>query len=272
MVRAGRGLWPFRHRRLLVPASGPLGSLCKRARSAGGRRIGPPLILLSPLAGMAAGMALLAPGSAQAQTYPIWSTTLTVSARIVGSYSWYGCDNDGPQADCSTALDDDDFTYAGRTYKIESLNLSTGDGQIQLVIVFAGSADVAPAIKNHGTLHADTNSLSFSSAGTTSVGNTRYVTWNNPGLSWTGNQEVVVSIRAPFTVTAAPSLSGQVTLNWNQIPGASYYRYKVWEGTGTDGRVIRNWRWLADARWADPRAQSPTRTPVGRTPGRSLQR
>ena len=260
MVRAGRGLWPFRHRRLLSPRAG------RRVLSASvpaplvGRCIGPPPILLSPLAGMAAGMALLAPGSAQAQTYlTIWSATLTVDERIVGSHSWHGCDNGGPQEKCSTALDDDDFTYAGRTYTIVSMNRTISQGERLLTVIFDGGAAIAPEIKDYATLHAGTKSFSFRTASTTSVSNSRYVTWTNPGLSWTDNQEVALSIRVPLTVTAAPDpVNGQVTLSWNQVPGASYYRYKVWEGTGTDGRVIRNWRWLADARLANPRTDRTT--------------
>ena len=60
-----------------------------------------------------------------------------------------------------------------------------------------------------------------------------------------------------LTVTAEPG-NGQVTLSWNQVPGASYYRYKVWEGSDTNGRVIRNWRWLADSRLKNPRTDRTT--------------
>ena len=229
MVWAGRGLWPFRHRRLLSPRAG------RRVLSASvpaplvGRRIGPPLVLLSPLAGMAAGMALLAPGSAQAQTYlTIWSATLTVDERIVGSHSWHGCDNGGPQEKCSTALDDDDFTYAGRTYTIVSMNRTISQGERLLTVIFDGGAAIAPEIKDYATLHAGTKSFSFRTASTTSVSNSRYVTWTNPGLSWTDNQEVALSIRVPLTVTAAPKpVNGQVTLNWGTYILVSTMVYRL---------------------------------------------
>ena len=383
MARAGRGLWPFRQRRLLSPRGS------RRVLSASapapllGRRIGPPLVLLSPLAGMA----LLAPAPAQAQTHPtIWSATLTADKLDDGhGVLYFGCDNPNSIDNCSntTVLTDDDFPYGSKTYSIVSLAVGTFDGTTQEFRLFLDDSNIAPGIKENGVLTAGANSLSFSNATITTQGTFQKVSWSSPGFTWTDNQVVELRIRAPkpgltfsrqqlfvnegnsanytvklktkpsanvtvtmnrvagsdddltldtdttmtgdqntltftpsnwntaqtVTVSAAQDMdnsngtadwshtvtstdpvytgliglsigealsqlpvsatelddegltvaaepgNGQVTLSWNQVPGASYYRYKVWEGSDTNGRVIRNWRWLADSRFANPRAK-----------------
>ena len=149
------------------------------------------------------------PLSPQANTTPIiWRSTLTVDVYTnVLNYQYFGCDNDDNNRDnCSTALTDDDFTYDGKTYTIRAMSISVTNTETQLTMVFNNSAALDPGIKDTGVLSLDTNSLAFSTAATTSVGGQRYVSWTSPGFSWTDNQEVSLSIRAPVSVEVSTSL------------------------------------------------------------------
>ena len=85
----------------------------------------------------------------------IWSTTLTVKELSAGVSS--GCRNAVTGKECSTLLDDDDFTYNGKTYQIVELQFAGDD----LIIEFG----IAPGDDvNSFELNADGRIYSFQNA------------------------------------------------------------------------------------------------------------
>ena len=134
-------------------------------------------------------------------TTKIWSGTLTVDA-VRGNY---GCDSeDGTFDSCSSSsvLSDNDFTYGSKTYTIKTMIINTTG---HLLIAFDGDPNLAPGIKDSGTLNAG-NYLSFSSA---IVSPLKHIVWRNvgTGLGWTDGQSVSLEINAPLPgVTFSPTM------------------------------------------------------------------
>ena len=72
-------------------------------------------LLLPALALLLGALGLFAAAPAAAQT-TYWSATLTVDQTT----TYFGCDNNDDDHDnCSVALDDDDFTFGGKTYAVD---------------------------------------------------------------------------------------------------------------------------------------------------------
>ena len=133
----------------------------------------------------------------------VWSGTLTVDRVVRNIIPIYGCDNGLTGFDdCSSALTDDDFTYGGTDFEIESifiLDQSTDTMGILLDTAWPST------IRASGTLSVGANTLNFSSA-TIDEDNKR-AKWTNPGFTWTDNQSVSLSITVPTPDTTAPTVS-----------------------------------------------------------------
>lgn len=141
----------------------------------------------------------LAAEPAAAQT-TVWSATLTV--KTAGD-SNRGChDEFRDDRSCSSALTDSDFSYDGTDYTVEIVN-----NRVDGTSVTLGLQPAVPAA--FGTLgaelHVDGTQLAFADASLFSSGT--LVTWRSPGLSWTVNQQVSLSIVLPARSSNA-DLSG----------------------------------------------------------------
>ena len=138
------------------------------------------------------------PGIAERQTTTeVWSATLSVKETIAGDS--YGCNITVTGKECSSLLDDDDFTYNGATYLITHLYTMSG----YLVIGFLND------------LGEDANSFVLNAGGVTFgfqdtdvfvlISNARV--WNRLGLTvWADGETVSVSIAAT-PPNAAPEFS-----------------------------------------------------------------
>ena len=135
-------------------------------------------------------------GSASTAT-EIWSAMLTVKEVQPGLA--YGCSNEVSGKECSSLLDDDEFTYNGNTYRFVSLQFESGG----LTIVFPG----APAEDfNSFELNAGGNIFSFQNA--TAVTSSLF-TISLTGFSpWSADTEVPLSITVNVETNAAPVFPG----------------------------------------------------------------
>ena len=188
-------------------------ALLRRARRAAG------LLALALLASLA----LLPPDTAQAQTN-IWSATLTVDEGTVGTRTYRGCDDALIGDACATGLSDNDFTYSGTTFDVESLMRVSRSSPALQRLDFELDKAIPSAIRTNGQLTIGTTNLLFSNA-TFSSGNKR-ARWSNPGFNWTDNQSVSVSLGIAPPPT--PTFGGSSVLlhvyfgdHWQRRPSGS---------------------------------------------------
>ena len=173
-----------------------------------------PLYALSPV---------LVVGPPDRPTMDVWSATLTVDQYTPSgtSSTLFGCDNDDANADdCTSAISDDDFTYAGKDYAVEYVIWDQGS---RLVVGFEdgsgrdiAGATIASALSAL-TLNVGGTPLAFSDATTVAKG----VYWtHSPIPAWTDRQKVSLklTIPRPFGVEAgdfdATPGDRHVVLNW----------------------------------------------------------
>ena len=142
----------------------------------------------------------------------IWSATLTVD--VSASRYHLGCNNYVPAEvrhkidNCSstTALTDDDFTYEGVTYTVDSLHSYVGLGADSFLLGFVGlRPPAAKTALNALTLSVDGRKFRISDAGTRGDD---YLDWTGTP-SWTDGQKVKVSLTTDGTTTrTAPPVAG----------------------------------------------------------------
>ena len=140
---------------------------------------------------------------AAARSYTVWSTFLTVD--VDGTVS--GCDDENTDLDdCDAGLASDEFTYEG-SYAVEALVLfvdAMNNPKLELQLDENAPSDAPLA------LYLDGNRFAFGDA--TISG--QKVTWSNPGITWTDNQVVTVSLvwEGPFGASPGkPTLTGVTT-------------------------------------------------------------
>ena len=147
------------------------------------------LSLLPVLALLLGALSLFAAAPVQAQT-DVWSATLTAKNILFGGI--VGCDNNDSGSECSTStvLTDDDFTYNGQTYTIETISLTPADNDGQaLTIVFTATA--ASLVAADLTLKVGDFEYDLSDANNDSVTNLQ---WANPRLLWDVDDTVSLSL------------------------------------------------------------------------------
>ena len=130
----------------------------------------------------------------------IWSTTLTVKELSAGVSS--GCRNAVTGKECSTLLDDDDFTYNGKTYQIVELQFAGDD----LIIEFG----IAPGDDvNSFELNADGRIYSFQNA---TMVTPEYFSIPLPAsVPFTVDTVVMLSMTVPVETTPVPT-------TWSLVP------------------------------------------------------
>ena len=130
----------------------------------------------------------------------IWSTTLTVKELSAGVSS--GCRNAVTGKECSTLLDDDDFTYNGKTYQIVELQFAGDD----LIIEFG----IAPGDDvNSFELNADGRIYSFQNA---TMVTPEYFSIPLPAsVPFTVDTVVMLSMTVPVETTPVPP-------TWSLVP------------------------------------------------------
>ena len=176
-------------------------------------------VLLPVLALLAGAFSLFAPASAQAQTTPVWSATLTTFTStnyddsIAKWDNFRGCANGYAGRKClnTNGLTDDDFTHGGTTYTIIELGLAfgtTAHGQDDFLVRFSGLTGTAAKTALTGlTLNVGSTAYAISDA--TVDGN--LLTWAS-SLGWTSSTgNVAVSLTQAQTTT--PTQSTDATLS-----------------------------------------------------------
>ena len=168
----------------------------------------------SPLLLLAAALVALAvvlvgdsrPASAEhAGPVTVWSATLTVQ-DIIGQFK--GC-QENEANDCSAALTDDSFTYAGVSYQVIRVFVETSTDELifSLDKVFLGDARVLDDL----TLIVDGQSFPLASAASRGrFDDGDQAEWVPSGLSWSVGDTVSLSLTAPpihpeVTLSASPN-------------------------------------------------------------------
>lgn len=154
----------------------------------------------------------------------VWSATLTVK-RATGIHDGTGCRNGGlANHACSSTsvLSDDGFTYDGVDYKVREAFLRPSPRNTYFDFGFNKSA---MNLKTSGlTLHVDGRRFALADATLlSSVGESHALAqWFMPGLSWSVNQQVSLSLKAPAPpgpvqdlVLSTTSDADSITVNWN---------------------------------------------------------
>ena len=158
-------------------------------------RLSPFLLLAAALVALAILFVHDSP-PASADHNDIWSATLTVQ-DIIGT--WKGC-QEREANDCSAALTDSSFTYAGESYQVIRVFVHNSNNELLISLDKVFKADVR-ALDNL-TLVVDGQSFPLASA----VSEARFndgdqATWANSGLSWSVGDTVEVSLTEPAIST-----------------------------------------------------------------------
>ena len=210
------------------------------------------------------GAALFVLNVVPAQAQVVWFATLTVDESGV----YFGCDNsDSQQANCSTNLTDDDFTYKGVTYTVPTLYLRGAT----LLLQFANT----PPGGGEWELWVD-SALFVSSAATVEQTGKAWE-WTASGITWTDGQRVRVSLEAPHshgprpgTPTLTPVTSGgngptatthSFTIECVSPGKAPVTDYYLWAENTTDNSVLRHFHTVPSP------CRTDTVTLTGLTPG-----
>ena len=173
-----------------------------------------------------------APRVAEEQNAALWSATLTVGDLAP---SGYGCSNVVLGKECSSLLDDDDFTYKGTTYQITLLFTANS----YLSIFFA---DDLGEDANSFVLNAGDDMFAFQDG--TARANAR--DWFSVGFGWSDGESVSLSITTTHpAATAAPTVEGvsgttnSLSVSWTAPdntgkPDISSYDLRYRKGNGGD--------------------------------------
>ena len=147
------------------------------------------------------------PVAAYAQT-TLWSETLTVGTRAIGSDTSYGWDDTGNHSDGTLSIDDQQFRYGYETFDLKAIHLN--GGTLTLGFDADGDGDIAAeSTRDKLELHiistGSTKVLNFSAGSYSASG--RSVIWNSTGLSWSSGNEV--DLKIVENDTHPPALVGQ---------------------------------------------------------------
>ena len=143
------------------------------------------------------------PRIAEEQNEALWSETLTAGDLGSGTY---GCSNGLSGKECSSLLNDDDFTYNGTMYQITFLfTYSTGFLDIHFKDALGEDADSF-------VLNADGDMFAFQD-GTTATPSSR--AWFRSGYSWSDGESVSLSI----TVSSADATPAVSSVDVTSEPG-----------------------------------------------------
>ena len=150
--------------------------------------------------------ALLLPAATPvaAQPYTVWSATFTADQKTVSSRVRIGCDDGSTLDNCSTVISNNRFQFEGKEYTVQAVDNFDNSGRK----VYVRLSDSLPP----GTFVLHTGGNRFTSNQTGSA--TQHQVFETPGLTWTDNQSVTVSLvwEGPFAPPpATPMLS--VVLN-----------------------------------------------------------
>ena len=166
-------------------------------------RLSPFLLLAAALVALAVLFVQDSPRASadHAREVTVWSATLTVGNILTNTL--VGCD-DG-NVDCSTALTDDSFSYAGTTYRVTEAQIHV-DGRF-----WFGADKVMPAELDALSLIVDGETLPLATAtvgGQVNQGDNRL--WENSGLSWSVGDTVslrlaVVPVHPTVSLSASPN-------------------------------------------------------------------
>ena len=125
------------------------------------------------------------------QDTALWSATLTVADLGSGTY---GCSNEVSGKECSSLLDDDDFTYNGTMYQIKLLLTLTGTSQLLIHFTEDLGEDADSFVLNAGddvfAFQDGSDDFAFARG------------WASPG-SWSDGESVSLSITMDPTVWSA---------------------------------------------------------------------
>ena len=119
----------------------------------------------------------------------IWSATLTVGTQTFAGNTLYGWDDSGNYTGAN--LTDEDFSFAGDTYDMDTIWL--GGGSLTLGFDPANAGDIATqATRNKLTLYV--GSTSFNLGAGTLQSNQRAIVWSSTGLDWSTVTTVALQI------------------------------------------------------------------------------
>ena len=126
----------------------------------------------------------------------LWSATLTVADLGSGTY---GCSNEVSGKECSSLLDDDDFTYNGTMYQIKLLLTLTGTSQLLIHFTEDLGEDADSFVLNAGddvfAFQDGSKDFDFARG------------WPRPG-SWSDGESVSLIIAKTGSPNAAPVFPG----------------------------------------------------------------
>ena len=137
----------------------------------------------------------------------VWSATLTVGSRMVGTDTYYGWNSNGIYTGGS--LTDPTFTFGAHDYEIGQLDLEPNG----LTIGFptTGKGDIATRATRDALLLKIDSDLFYLGQGTLSR-NQRFITWIGPGLRWSAGDSVAIELIELPT----PNAYGYRTI-WNAL-------------------------------------------------------
>ena len=125
------------------------------------------------------------------RSFSVWQARLTVVGNIGG------CDDDVSGATCSSKLTDNDFTYAGTSYEIDTIELEGG------TLTFYFDKAVPVTTRNALTLHVGNSSFALEDGSWAS--DKTNVAFSNTGITWTNNQKVVLELTRTAAVPSKPT-------------------------------------------------------------------
>ncbi len=202
--------------------------------AAGGRRGFLPRPALLPVLALllgALGLFAAAPAAAQSQ---IWSATLTVDEDD----GFFGCSNsEATQDNCSAALSEDEFTYNGIDYEVNTIYWDSAANSLSVVLRYTQDGSIQ-------SVHASHAKRAFGGASLTVAGTPLAISdsatatpdgikWSyDPATDWTDNQQVTLRL-----AHASLGRAGSMSVDGFHPMGPG--RMKIAEGTSiTYGIVI----------------------------------
>ncbi len=200
---------------------------------------------------LAGALLLLAAAPAGAQSgRTVWYATLTVD--VEGHYA--GCAPSITNLDtCTAALSDTDFTLKdGRNYVITGLYIYNESGFTPgLTLAFQSAQPDQREELGKLTLLVDNPPDRFPVANDDAGSNQTFAQWNNPGVTWSANQKVLVSLVEPHTHDPSPGKPTLTATNQTATtlsfsvgcvtPGSSpVTNYQVEAQKTSDGSVVNH--------------------------------
>ena len=129
-----------------------------------------------------------------------------LSADLTVAFLGFGCNNASPGNECSSALNDDDFTHGGVAYEI--IKLTAGGDGIDLRL----NKTIPANLKSDLTLYLDAMPFAAADAVSSTLTNTNdTLQWSNAGVSWSQGQEVDVWLKVP-AFTGVELFGGDLTV------------------------------------------------------------